>query len=215
VGSSVSLYTALETLAPFFGFVCHGKPDSVVVANPTQRIARLSGLVLLHPRPPSRRRLHSPLHVVDCIRVAGNSLIWKQIMQRLKELTIVIPNRPANLARVLDAIARRGIFLHAISSSPSFDLNTVRLVLSDPAAAQKVLIRLGFAVTTATVLGIRSIVKQGRLSKLIDALAEKAINVDYLYGCAPTVGAETLVIMHVSNTVAAERALRKAGFGQH
>ena len=134
-------------------------------------------------------------------------------MQRLKELTIVTPNEPGNLARVLEAIARRGILILAINSSPGFDLNTVRLVVSDPATARRVLIRLGFAVTTATVLGIRCIVKQGRLSKMIDALAEKAINVDYLHGCAPTVGAETLVIIHVSTVATAERVLKSAGFG--
>jgi len=118
-------------------------------------------------------------------------------MQRLKELTIVTPNEPGRLAKVLDAIARRGVLILAVNSYSGFDLNTVRLVVSDP----------------ATVLGIRTIVKQGRLSKIIDALAENGVNVDYLYGCAPTVGAETLVIIHVSNVVTAERTLRKAGFG--
>ena len=134
-------------------------------------------------------------------------------MQRLKELTIVTPNEPGRLAKVLDAIARRGVLVLAINSSSGFDLNTVRLVVSDAETVRKLLNRLGFAVTTATVLGIRSIVKQGRLSKIIDALAEKAVNVDYLYGCAPTVGAETLVIIHVSNVATAERVLKRAGFG--
>jgi hypothetical protein len=134
-------------------------------------------------------------------------------MRRLKELTIVTPNEPGRLAKVLDAIARRGILVLAINSSSGFDLNTVRLVVSDAKTVGKLLQGLGFAVTTATVLGIRSIVKQGRLSKIIDALAENAVNVDYLYGCASTVGVEALVIIHVSNIGAAERALRKAGFG--
>ena len=134
-------------------------------------------------------------------------------MQRLKELTIVTPNEPGRLAKVLDAIARRGIVVLAINSSSGFDLNTVRLVVSDAETVGKLLKGLGFAVATATVLGIRSVVKQGRLSKIIDALAENAINVDYLYGCAPTVGVETLVIIHVPNIPAAERALKKAGFG--
>ncbi|MGA2605713.1 MAG: hypothetical protein ABSG14_15960 [Verrucomicrobiia bacterium] len=142
-----------------------------------------------------------------------NKPIQERMTQRLKELTIVTPNEPANLARVLDAIARRGILILAINSSPGFDLNTVRLVVSDPEAARKLLTRIGFAVTTATVLGLRPIVKQGQLAKIIDALAEKAINIDYLYGCAPRVGMETLVIIHASNIVAAERALKKAGFG--
>lgn len=114
---------------------------------------------------------------------------------------------------MLAAIARRGIFLLAINSSPGFDLNTVRLVVSDPEAARRLLTRIGFAVTTATVLGLRPIVKQGQLAKIIDALAERAVNIDYLYGCAPKVGMETLVIVHVSNIVVAERVLKKAGFG--
>jgi hypothetical protein len=131
----------------------------------------------------------------------------------LKELTIVIRNEPANLARVLDAIARHGILLLAINSSPGFDLNTVRLVVSNPEAARKLLPKTGFAVATTTVLGLRPIVKQGQPAKIIDVLAENAINIDYLYGCAPKVGMETLVIIHVSNIVAAERVLKKAGFG--
>ncbi len=139
--------------------------------------------------------------------------IPERMLQRLKELTIVTPNEPANLARVLDAIARRGIFIRAINSSPGFDLNTVRLVVSDPEAARKLLTRIGFAVTMATVLGLRPVVKQGQLAKIIDILAERAVNIDYLYGCAPKIGMETLVIIHVSNIVAAERVLKKAGLG--
>jgi hypothetical protein len=141
-----------------------------------------------------------------------NKPIQERMPQRLKELTIVTPNEPANLARVLDAIARRGILILAINSSPGFDLNTVRLVVSKPAAARKLLTRIGFAVTTTTILGLRPIVRQGQLAKIIDALAEKAINIDYLYGCAPKVGMGTLIIIHVSNIVAAERAFKNVGF---
>ena len=142
-----------------------------------------------------------------------NKPMQERMVQRLKELTIVTPNEPAKLARVLDAIARRGILILAINSSPGFDLNTVRLVVSDPEAARALLTRIGFAVTTATVLGLRPIVKRGQLAKVIDALVERGINIDYLYGCAPKVGLETLVIIHVSNVVAAKRTLKKAGFG--
>jgi hypothetical protein len=138
--------------------------------------------------------------------------IQERMTQRLKELTIVTPNAPANLARVLDAIARRGILILAINSLPGFDLNTVRLVVSDPEAARRLLARIGFTVTTATVLGLRPIVKQGHLAEIMDVLAEKTVNIDYLYGCAPKVGVQTLIIIHVSNIVAAEHALQKAGF---
>ena len=161
----------------------------------------------------SRCQLHSTLPAVDWVEESGDPLIRRHSMQRLKELTIVTRNEPGRLARVLDTIARRGVLILAINSYPGFDLNTVRLVVSDTEAVRTLLNGLGFAVTTATVLGIRSIVKQGRLSKIIDALAQNGTNVDYLYGCAPTVGAETLVIIHVSSVLASERALKKAGFG--
>lgn len=129
---------------------------------------------------------------------------------RLQELTIVTPNRPGHLTRVLQAIARRGLVILAFDSSSGYDLNTVRLVLSDTRQGRKLLESLRFDVAESVVLGVRVVAAPGKLAELTAALSEKGINVDYAYGCSIEPGGDARVILHVSDLARAEGLLKKA-----
>jgi hypothetical protein len=134
-------------------------------------------------------------------------------MRQLKELTIVTPNKPGKLSRALNAVARAKVNLIAIDSSSGYDLNMVRLVVSDPAAARAALEKLGYSMTETGVLALTLTDKPGQLGKITALLGRAAVNIDYMYATAVANGREALVIFHLSDIAAGERALRKAGIG--
>jgi hypothetical protein len=130
-------------------------------------------------------------------------------MKVLKELTIVVPNKPGALARVLRAAARRRVNLRAVQSSAGYDLSMVRFVVEDAPAFRKVLRRLGHPVTETSVLALELADSPGRLAAVASALARARVNINYLYATSSG-GPRALVALHVSDPERARRALARA-----
>lgn len=129
-------------------------------------------------------------------------------MKLLKELTIVVPNKPGTLARVLRAAAKKRINVKAIQSSAGYDLNMVRFVVKDGTAFRALLKRLGHPVTETAVLGVELRDTPGSLAAASAALARARININYLYATSSG-GPRALVILHVSDPARAQRALAR------
>jgi hypothetical protein len=133
-------------------------------------------------------------------------------MKHLKELTIVTPNKPGKLAQALNSVSRVGVNLIAMDSSSGYDLNMVRLVISESPKARAALQKLGYTATEADVLGVTLLDTPGQLAKAASALSKAKVNIDYMYASAVAHGREALVIFHLSDVAAGERALIKARF---
>jgi hypothetical protein len=131
-------------------------------------------------------------------------------MKEFKEITIVTPNKPGKLAQALQAIATAKINLIAIDSSSGYDLNMVRLVTNNPAKAGKVLEKLGYSATESAVLGVTISDKPGQLARIAAVLSKSRVNIDYMYATAVAYDQPAMVIIHVPDAAAAEKALRAA-----
>ncbi|MGD1020166.1 MAG: ACT domain-containing protein [Verrucomicrobiia bacterium] len=131
-------------------------------------------------------------------------------MKEFTELTIVTPNAPGRLAEVLRALAHSQVNLIAIDSSSGYDLNMVRLIPNNPAKARKVLEKLGYNATESTVLGVAISDKPGQLAHIAAAFSKSRVNIDYLYATAVAYDQPAMVIVHVAESGAAEKALRAA-----
>ena len=131
-------------------------------------------------------------------------------MKTFKEITIVTPNKPGKLAQALRAVANAKVNLIAIDSSSGYDLNMVRLVTNDLPKARKVLEKLGYSVTETTVLGVTISDKPGQLARIAAVFSNAHVNIDYIYASAVAYDQPAMVIVHVPNPEAAEKALRAA-----
>ena len=131
-------------------------------------------------------------------------------MKMFKELTIVTPNKPGKLAQALGAVSKARINLIAIDSSSGYDLNMVRLVTNDPAKAAKTLGKLGYNVTETAVLGVTISDKPGQLARIAAVFSKAHVNIDYMYASAVAYDQQAMVIVHVPDVDAAEKALQKA-----
>ena len=131
-------------------------------------------------------------------------------MRIFRELTIVTPNKPGKLAQALGAVSKANINLIAIDSSSGYDLNMVRLVTNDPAKARKTLEKLGYNVTETAVLGVTISDKPGQLARIAAIFSKARVNIDYMYASAVAHDQQAMVIAHVPDVTAAEKALQKA-----
>ena len=124
------------------------------------------------------------------------------------ELSIILPNRPGTLGEVTNALAKAKVNLLAIDASGGFEYNIVRIVPDKAAKARAVLRRKGLDVGETKVLCIPAQDKPGALADVADALGGGKVNIDYLYATGGSCQSETMIVVHVSDTRKAIKALR-------
>ncbi|MCI4364188.1 MAG: ACT domain-containing protein [Thermoplasmata archaeon] len=130
----------------------------------------------------------------------------------LLEISFRLPNRPGALARVARLLAENRINLAAISVEATSRRGTVRLIVSDPTRAVRLLGKAGYEPTTGELLPVHLEERTGSLLQVLDCLAEAKINISFVTLLVQREGARVLVALGVSNTKRALEALRKAGY---
>jgi hypothetical protein len=132
-------------------------------------------------------------------------------VKQLQELTIMAPNKPGALAKVLRALSAAKINVLALDQSSGYDLTLVRLITADTKKTRKVLEQLGHEVTQSKVLGVTILDRPGQLAKIAALCGKLKININYIYATAAVGDQEALVILHLTDVEKAEHALKAAG----
>lgn len=102
----------------------------------------------------------------------------------IKQLSIFLENKTGRLTEVTRLLGQAGINLSAFSMSESSDFGIMRVVLSDPEVAQKLLTDHGFTVTLSDVVCLYVPNTPGTLSKALLILSEHNVSIDYMYAFA-------------------------------
>ncbi|MBI5386757.1 MAG: ACT domain-containing protein [Verrucomicrobia bacterium] len=105
------------------------------------------------------------------------------MVQLASQLALFIENKPGALARVCDAMSEAGINIHAFSTGDTVDYCVVRMVLSDPQRAIKLIEAHGCIVVETEVLLVEGDNKPGSMARIAHKLADADVNIDYAY-CA-------------------------------
>jgi hypothetical protein len=132
-------------------------------------------------------------------------------VKQLQELTIMTPNKPGTLAKLLRALSQAKVNVLALDSSSGYDLNLVRLITVNATTTRRILEKLGHNVTQTAVLGITILDRPGQLAKIASICGKLGININYIYATAAAGDQEALVVLHLSDVEKAERALKLAG----
>lgn len=126
----------------------------------------------------------------------------------IKQLSIFLENKTGRLTEVTHLLGEKGINLSAFSMSESSDFGIMRVVLSDPTAAQKLLTNNGFTVTLCDVVCLYVPNTPGTLSEALLILSEHNISVDYMYAFAMDDIAR--VVIRTNNTLRCVEVLQNS-----
>ena len=122
-----------------------------------------------------------------------------------QQLAIFLDNRPGTLARLCDALSEAEINIYAISTSDTVDHIVVRMVVSDPAKALRMLEERGTLALKTEVLMLDGNNKPGSLATIAHALADARVNIEYAYSATSPTAQKGLLILRVSDP---KRALK-------
>lgn len=102
----------------------------------------------------------------------------------IKQLSIFLENKTGRLTDVTQLLGKAGINLSAFSLAESADFGILRVVLSDPEAAKKMLVENGFTVNLSDVVCLYVPNTPGTLSEALLSLSENKVSVEYMYAFA-------------------------------
>ncbi len=100
----------------------------------------------------------------------------------IKQLTVFIENRAGRLEQVTQILKDNDINIVSVSLADTSEYGLLRLILSDPDKAVKVLKENGLSAMTTDVIAVKLTQHVGKLGELLGILSNAEVNVEYMYG---------------------------------
>jgi hypothetical protein len=125
-------------------------------------------------------------------------------VEKLKQFSIFMPNRPGALARLAELFSTEKINILGIASEVRDDSGLVRIALPMDADVSSVLSKAGFSSVETFILSVEVDDNPGELFRITDALAAAKINITTVYGTAVAGARSARILVAVQN---ADKAL--------
>ena len=124
------------------------------------------------------------------------------------QLSIQVENKRGVLAEICSELAKVAVNISGISVPEQPGKSSVRIVAVPVEAAKKVLEKMGLPFKEETVLTVHLPERPGALGRVTRKLAEKGIDVLYAYGTIEHGSERAMVVMGVSDPVAASHIVK-------
>ena len=128
----------------------------------------------------------------------------------IKQVSVFMENRKGRLEKVTAILKDNDINIASISLADTSEYGLLRLIVSDPDKAQKVLKENGFSAMLTEVTAVRIPHRNGKLSELLKLLREADLNVEYMYALS-TEKDRGAMIMKTSDIPKGEETLKAGG----
>lgn len=130
----------------------------------------------------------------------------------LKQVSIFAENKKGALHEVLELLAAKNVNIDGFVTNDSAEFGIVRLITKEAEEAGQALEAAGYQYRVRNVIGVEIEDKPGALDKLLVALEEMNVNVDYLYISYNRDNARPIMVLHTEGMPEVESALASRGF---
>ena len=99
-----------------------------------------------------------------------------------KQLTVFIENRAGRLSEVLSVLKENNVNILSLSLADTTEFGLLRLIVDNAAKGKEKLTEKGFSSLLSDVAIIEIEHKVGSLQKLLKAIDDNGVNIEYMYG---------------------------------
>src|SRR5437867_977026 len=126
------------------------------------------------------------------------------------QFSVFTPNRLGRLHDLVRQLGASGVHVLALMILDTTDSAIIRVVVDDPERARELLNREGFPFTESKLVVVE--VTSTDLNRLMSALLEAELNVNYLYSFIPHPEGKSIIGLSIEDNETAEQALRRHQF---
>jgi len=126
------------------------------------------------------------------------------------QFSVFTPNRLGRLHDLIRQFGAHGVHVLALMVLDTTDSSIIRLVVDDPERARELLVTEGFPFTESKLVVVEA--TSTDLNRLMAALLEAELNINYLYSFIPQPQGKSIVGLSMEDNETAEQALRRHQF---
>ena len=127
-------------------------------------------------------------------------------MPIIKQLSVTAANRPGQLARICESLARNRVNITGLDASgPN---KQIRLLVNNPNRAQKVLQKAGWNTRVEEAVMVNAADRPGQLARIARKLAQRGVNINYAYATVGRGSSRAAIVLGVSNAKKAARVVK-------
>jgi hypothetical protein len=126
------------------------------------------------------------------------------------QFSIFTPNRLGRLNVLIGLLGTHNVHVLALMVLDTTDSSIIRVVVDDPDRARDMLIHEGFPFTESKLVVVE--VNPTELNRLMEALLEAELNINYLYSFIPHPQGKSMIALSMEDNDLAEQALRRHQF---
>ena len=120
----------------------------------------------------------------------------------IKQLSIFLENKSGRLTEITEILEKESINISAFSVADTSDYGILRLIVSNPDKALKILKENSVAVNLTEVIGIVVPHEPGGLAKALRILSDENVSVEYMYAFAMKNKATVIIRTdNINNTI--------------
>ena len=129
----------------------------------------------------------------------------------IHQISVFLENRAGQLAEITALLAGNGIDLRAINIAETSDYGVLRLIARHEPEACRVLRENGFIFSSGEVVAVGVPDEPGGLSRLLQLLAERQIDVQYMYSIFGQPNGMAYMILRVADPAEVSSLLHTNG----
>lgn len=130
----------------------------------------------------------------------------------LKQVSIYAENVKGKMLEITSILANEGINILGSVTNDSAEYGIVRMVVSEPNKAVEVLSGAGIICKLTDVIAVEILDEVGNLQKLLQALDDANISVDYLYLSFNRESGCPIMVFHTNDIPEVENSIKSKGF---
>lgn len=129
----------------------------------------------------------------------------------VKQISVFLENVPGTLVGLTEILSQNKIDLRAMSMAETKEYGILRMIVSDIFKTSNILKEEGYVHSLTPVLAVAIPDEPGGLNHVLQVLAGRGINVDYMYAFLGGKSGGAYVIIRVEDVTSAAQALQSKG----
>ena len=130
----------------------------------------------------------------------------------LKQVSVFGENSRGTLQKITAVLQEEQVNIWGSVTNDSAEYGIIRMVVSDPEKAMTALVKAGYLCRLTDVMGVEVEDEVGNLNRLLMALSDSNINVNYIYLSFNRASGKPVMVLHTEDIWEAEECIAAKGF---
>ena len=130
----------------------------------------------------------------------------------LKQVSIYAENRKGTMQKITAVLLQENINILGSVTNDSAEYGIIRMIVSDPEKTVQALGKAGYLCRLTDVLGVEVEDEVGNLNRLLLALDDSNINVDYIYLSFNRDSGKPIMVVSADDGMDVEKCIAAKGF---